>query len=126
VAQEADGLSRLETAAGPVFLPRVAAGLGAELRLRILAQDVMIALARPEGISALNVLAVRVRAIRQGEGPGALVTLDLGAERLLARVTRRSVAALGLAEGQEVFAVLKSVALAQGDIGVAEIAVGRD
>lgn len=126
VAQEADGLSRLETAAGPVFLPRVAATVGAELRLRILAQDVMIALARPEGISALNVLAVRVRAIRQGEGPGALVTLDLGAERLLARVTRRSVAALGLAEGQEVFAVLKSVALAQGDIGQGDTGVGRD
>jgi molybdate transport system ATP-binding protein len=117
VAQEADGLSRLQTAAGPVFLPRVAATVGAELRLRIPAQDVMIALRPPEGISALNVLAVRVLAIRQGEGPGAIVTLDLGGERLLARLTRRSVAALGLAEGQAVFAVLKSVALAQGDIG---------
>jgi molybdate transport system ATP-binding protein len=117
VAQEADGLSRLQTAAGPVFLPRVAATVGAELRLRIPAQDVMISLRPPEGISALNVLAVRVLAIRQGEGPGAIVTLDLGGERLLARVTRRSVAALGLAEGQAVFAVLKSVALAQGDIG---------
>ena len=117
VAQEADGLSRLQTAAGPVFLPRVAATVGAELRLRVPAQDVMIALRPPEGISALNVLAVRVLAIRQGEGPGAIVTLDLGGERLLARVTRRSVAALGLAEGQAVFAVLKSVALAQGDIG---------
>jgi molybdate transport system ATP-binding protein len=120
VAQEADGLSRLQTAAGPVFLPRVAATVGAELRLRIPAQDVMIALRPPEGISALNVLAVRVLAIRQGEGPGAIVTLDLGGERLLARLTRRSVAALGLAEGQAVFAVLKSVALAQGDIGQAQ------
>lgn len=117
VAQEDDGLSRLETAAGPVFLPRVAASLGALLRLRIPAQDVMIALQAPQGISALNVLPVRIEALRLGEGPGAILTLALGEERLLARITQRSVAALGLAVGQEVFAVLKSVALAQGDIG---------
>jgi molybdate transport system ATP-binding protein len=117
VAQEEDGLSRLQTAAGPVFLPRVAARIGAELRLRVPAQDVMIALSAPVGISALNVLPVVVAAIRMGEGPGAIVTLDLGGETLLARVTRRSVLALGLVVGLPVFAVLKSVALAQGDIG---------
>jgi molybdate transport system ATP-binding protein len=117
VAQEGDGLSRLQTAAGPVFLPRVAAREGAELRLRVPAQDVMIALSAPVGISALNVLPVVVAAIRLGEGPGAIVTLDLGGETLLARVTQRSVSALGLEVGLPVFAVLKSVALAQGDIG---------
>ena len=118
VAQEADGLTRLQTLAGPVFLPRLMAAVGAEVRLRVPAQDVMIALQRPEGISALNVLPVVIEAIRQGEGPGAIVSLDLGGERLLARVTQRSVLALGLVVGQRVFAVLKSVALAQGDIGV--------
>ena len=54
---EADGLGLLRTAGGPVWLPRVGARAGTELRLRILAQDVLIARAPPEGISALNILA---------------------------------------------------------------------
>lgn len=117
LAQDDDGLSRLQTAGGPLFLPRIAAPIGAEIRLRIPAQDVMISKTRPEGISALNILSVRVLAVRMGDGPGAILTLGLGGERLLARVTQRSVHAMGLAEGQDVYAVLKSVALAQGDIG---------
>jgi molybdate transport system ATP-binding protein len=36
---------------------------------------------------------------------------------LLARVTRRSAEAMGLAVGGRVFAVIKSVAVAQSDVG---------
>ncbi len=117
VAQEADGLSRLESGAGPVWLPRMEAELGSQVRLRILAQDVMLALLRPEGVSALNILPCVVQDIRLGEGPGALVRLTVGPETLLARVTRRSVAALGLAPGLPVFAVLKAVSVAQENVG---------
>ncbi len=117
VEHAADGLSHLQTTGGIVVLPRVAAAVGAEVRLRIPAQDVMIALSHPQDISALNVLAATILSIRRGEGPGAIVSLDLGGERLLARVTQRSVEALKLAVGMQVYAVLKSVALAQGDIG---------
>jgi molybdate transport system ATP-binding protein len=45
------------------------------------------------------------------------VRLDLGGESLLARVTRRSAAALEIAPGAAFFAVVKSVAVAQGDVG---------
>jgi molybdate transport system ATP-binding protein len=116
-AQEDDGLTRLTTGAGPVLLPRVDAPKGTPLRLRILARDVMIALARPENISALNVLPVTVSALRIGDGPGALVQLRAGDETLLARITRRSVTALGLKPGTACFAVIKSVSVAPGDIG---------
>jgi molybdate transport system ATP-binding protein len=116
-AQEEDGLTRLETPAGPLFLPRIAAVAGTEVRLRILAQDVMLALERPQGISALNLLPARVREVRLGEGPGALVRLDVGGAALLARVTRRSVAALDLQPGREVWAVLKAVSVAQENVG---------
>ena len=89
-AHEEDGLTRLDSAAGPLLLPGVAAPVGSPLRVRILAQDVMLALKRPEGISALNVMRATVRDVRLGEGPGALVRLDAGGESILARVTRRS------------------------------------
>jgi molybdate transport system ATP-binding protein len=48
-----------------------------------------------------------------------LVRLSLGPEFLLARLTRRSALALELAPGVAVHAVLKSVAVAQADIGAA-------
>lgn len=116
-AQEPDGLTRLETAAGPLWLPRVAAAPGTTLRLRILAQDVMLATTRPEGVSALNILPTVVQELRLGDGPGTLVQLDAGGERLLARITRRSAAALNLAPGRPVFAVLKAVSVAQENVG---------
>lgn len=120
-AQDADGLTRLETSAGPLWLPKVEAAIGAWLRVRIAAQDVMIALQRPDGISALNILPATVVALRMGDGPGAMVQLRLGEELLLARITQRSAVQLGLAVGASVFAVLKSVAVAPGDIGAPPI-----
>ena len=125
VAQEPDGLTRLETGGGPLWLPRVPAPAGTVLRLRILAQDVMLAVERPTGISALNILEARVEEIRRGEGPGAMVLLRVGEDRLLARITQRSVTALGLAPGRPVFAVLKAVSVAQESIGGAEVELPR-
>ena len=118
-AQEEDGLTRLETGGGPVFLPDVGASPGAMLRLRILAQDVMLATDRPRAISALNVLAATVEEIRLGDGPGAMVRLRLGEEHLLARVTRRSVRVLDLRPGERVFAVLKTVSVGRENVGTA-------
>lgn len=116
-AQEGDGLTRLATAAGPLWLPRIAGEPGRALRVRIAAQDVILSLGRPEGLSALNILPATVAALHEGQGPGVLVRLDLGGEFLLARVTRRSAQALGLAPGLAVHAVLKTVAVAQADVG---------
>ena len=116
-AQEGDGLTRFETGGGLLWLPQVAAPAGAVLRLRILAQDVMLAVERPRGISALNVLAGVVEEVRMGEGPGAMVRVRVGEEVLLARITRRSVGALDLGPGKAVFAVLKAVSVAQENVG---------
>lgn len=116
-AHDEDGLTRLETEAGPLWLPRLESREGTKLHLRILARDVMLALERPVGISALNVLGAEVVSIREGDGPGALVQVHAGdSMRLLARVTKRSVRTLGLVPGRSVFAVLKAVSVAQGDI----------
>lgn len=116
-AHDADGLTRLYSAAGPLWLPRVAAPPGTPLRIRILAQDVMLATTRPQDISALNILPATIRDIRPGDGPGALVRLDAGGETILARITRRSADALALAPGKPVFAILKAVSVAQESVG---------
>ncbi len=117
VGQEADGLSVLETSAGRLLLPRVEAPLGTRLRIRIHANDVILARDRPEGLSALNILPGTVEAVRLGEGPGALVQIRSGADLILARLTRRSAEALALAPGTACHAVIKTVAVGRGDVG---------
>lgn len=115
---EPDGLTRLSTPAGPLWLPTVAAEPGHALRVRIAAQEVILSRARPEGLSALNVLAGTVRQVRHGEGPGAMVQMELaGGALLLARITRRSAEALGLKPGMACHAVVKSVSVAKEDVG---------
>lgn len=117
-AQPDDGVSELAVSGGRLFLPTVEAPVGSELRVRILAQDVLLSSDRPEGLSALNILPVQVLAVRRGDGPGVIVQLRAGDDRLLARITRRSADAMGIAEGVQCFAVMKSVAVAQTDIAV--------
>ncbi len=111
-----DGLSELVCSGGTLWLPAVGATVGTDVRVRVEAQDVMLAQTRPAGISALNILPATVLAIREGEGPGVMVQLAAGQDRLLARVTRRSANAMGLADGWSGFAVVKSVAVASGNV----------
>lgn len=118
VAHHADGLTEVAISGGQVLLPRVSAALGAQVRIRIEAQDVILSRSRPDGLSALNILAGKVVSIRQGEGPGVLIQLACGDDRLLARVTRRSAAALCLAPGVTCHAVIKTVAVSRADVGV--------
>jgi len=116
-AHEGDGLTRLDTSAGPLLLPAINASPGTTLRVRIHAQDVILSRDRPVGLSALNILPATVANLRLGDGPGALVQLRAGDDLLLARITRRSAQMLGLAIGTPVFAVLKSVSVARDDVG---------
>jgi molybdate transport system ATP-binding protein len=122
-AQDEDGLTRLQTSAGPVWLPRIHGPIGAQVRVRIAAQDIILSRQRPVGLSALNILPATITALRIGEGPGAIVQLRVGDDLVLARVTRRSAVHLGLAVGVAVFAVLKSVSVAPGDVGTAPAVV---
>lgn len=115
IAPDADhGLSLLRSDGGEWWLPKVDMQAGARARVRVRARDVTLATSKPQGISALNVIAVRIRAIENGSGSQALIRLDHGSEELVARVTRRSVEMLALAPGQEVFAIVKAVTFDQG------------
>jgi molybdate transport system ATP-binding protein len=68
----------------------------------------MLALSRPEGVSANNILPATVAAIEES-GPHADIQLSLKDARLIARITRRSLERLALKPGVQVFAVIKSV-----------------
>jgi len=113
------GLARLDFPGGVLYAPDVDALVGERVRVRIRARDVSLALARPEAISMLNVLAGTVAAIGEASGASVDVQLDVAGTALIARITRKSAAALGLAPGVPVYALIKSVAIDRHSVGYA-------
>lgn len=106
------GLTELAIGEARLAAPAMAAQPGTLVRLRIDPRDVILARRRPEALSASVVLAGRIRAIAE-HGAMAHVRLDVAGQALVAHITRRSLAGLGLAAGEAVFAVVKSAAVAR-------------
>lgn len=105
------GLTYLDHAAGRITVPRLEVPKGARVRIRIRSRDVIVAVQRPAGISALNVLPGRIVEVARSDGPVQDLRIALSGDSILARVTQRSIVELGLEPGREVFAIVKSVAI---------------
>ena len=116
-----DGLTKIETGAGPIWVPtfrtRGLGQAGGTVRVRVPAQDVILSKSKPESISALNVLPVRIDAFEEGHGPGVIVRLQSNGTPFLARVTKRSAQGLQLTVGDQIYAILKATAIAPSDVG---------
>ena len=109
-----DPVHRLSTIAlksARLFVPDGEDWVGKPVRLHIPAREVMLATARPVGISALNVLAGHV--ISTSFGPDNLmdVLIDCGGDIIQSRITELSCETLKLAPGKPVYAIIKTVAL---------------
>ena len=116
---EGYGLTEVDVPGGRLIVPGIAAHIGERRRVRIAPADVSLALAPATGSTILNSLPARIVTLaREDRGPQINVVLALGADgsgsRIVARITRRSANALALAEGQRVFAEIKSIALRAG------------
>ena len=104
-----DGLTALRFDGGMLFIPRIDRPVGARLRVRLRAEDVMLAREEPNAISANNILPVTVASVRAGGANHADVHLACGKTKLVARITQASAARMGIATGQNLYAVIKSV-----------------
>jgi molybdate transport system ATP-binding protein len=105
------GLSRLAVEGETLLVNRLCDQPGTSRRVLIPARDVSLCLQKPTDSSILNILPVTVAEMERGDGPRVMLRLALGSQFLLARITRKSAAALQLAEGDSVFAQIKSAAL---------------
>ncbi|SEL17126.1 molybdenum ABC transporter ATP-binding protein [Pacificibacter marinus] len=115
-AHHDDGLTELDAGGAAFFLPHVAQPIGAKVRVRLPASDVLLAHQRPSGLSALNIVSGQVEAIQNTSESGAIVTLSTCAGPILARITQRSVRAMDLRVGNPCCAIVKTVAIAS-DLG---------
>lgn len=112
-----DGLSELKFSGGTLVTPFIDVPLGAQLRVRIRARDIMLARSAPEETSALNILPATVHQIGRREGAIVDIRVRCGSDDLLARITRRSLNRLSLEVGTPCYAILKSIAVARRDVG---------
>lgn len=117
VRHHGDGLTELRTSGGALFLPALSAQAGTKVRVRVLAQDVMLARGRPDGLSALNIFSGTITSLREGKDAGVMARVKVGQDHILARITQRSARALALDVGVECHAIIKSVSIAKGNIG---------
>ena len=111
------GLSELAFPGGRLRVARLGLPLGTPVRARIRANDVAIAVARPEQISIRNILPARVIELAADPDNNEVVDvrMRIGAgERstiLWSRVTSRACRELGLEPEKPVYALIKAVAL---------------
>lgn len=105
-------LARVDFAGGSLWTRDRGVPTGKHVRVRVLARDVSLAVHHPEPSSIQNVLDGTVESMAADDHPGLLlVRVQIGASQLVARLTRRSAAQLGIAPGLPVSVQIKSVAL---------------
>ncbi|QQS12337.1 MAG: molybdenum ABC transporter ATP-binding protein [Rhodospirillales bacterium] len=107
------GLTVLEIGAGrELVAPAIDLPIGAEVRLRVLARDIALALEPPRAISIQNRLEATVAELVRPAAEGFVVDvrLDIGAP-LWSRVSARAAEELALRPGLKVVALIKAVAI---------------
>ncbi len=112
------GMTQLAFPGGRLNVPRLDLPVGAALRVRVRARDVVLATAPPSGLSIRNSFAGTVVEIAADRGPIVDLRLDIGTPEqpvmLWARITSRALAEMRLAPGSPVYALVKSVAIDRG------------
>ncbi len=104
-------LTHLEFPGGRFSVTRKELQAGRTVRLRVLARDVSLTLERQSGTSILNIIPAEVVEISAESPAQLIVRLEASGVPMLARITRKSAAALDLAVGKTVYAQVKTVAL---------------
>ncbi|PKO33733.1 MAG: molybdenum ABC transporter ATP-binding protein [Betaproteobacteria bacterium HGW-Betaproteobacteria-7] len=105
-------LARVDFRGGSLWTRDHGVPTGRHVRVRVLARDVSLALGEPGTCSIQNNLDGRVESLADDDHPGLLlVRVQVGASLLIARLTRRSAAQLGIVPGLPVRVQVKSVAL---------------
>ena len=105
-------LARVDFPGGSLWTRDRGIPCGKHVRVRVLARDVSLATAEPAPSSIQNVLLGHIDAIADDDHLGLLlVRVKVGDTCLLARLTRRSAASLGISLMKPIYVQIKSVAL---------------
>ncbi len=105
-------LAQAQFDGGELWVRDSDAGIGSQIRLRVLARDVSLSLQRHDDSSILNALQGKVIALEQSSHPAVqLVKIRVGNTDFLAWLTALSIAKLGIEPEQQVWVLVKSAAV---------------
>ncbi len=96
---------------GTLTVTNLDALVGEQVRVRIRARDVSIALEAPRRISIQNVLPGRITAVGDARDGIVDVSIAVGSSLVRSRVTARAAQQLALRPGLDVYALIKAVSL---------------
>ena len=109
VGSTKEGMTHLLIGEEILKIPAVNIQPKTKARLRVQAKEVAVATKLPAHLSIRNILTARLLSIDIKEATFAELLLDVGGQHLRSRVTREAVKELELKEGQQVYALIKSV-----------------
>ena len=109
---DTNGLAVLRVGDAELNVELEGAAVNQRIQIQVLARDVIVACARPAGLSVRNMVAARVISVTPDAGRAVLVELDIGrTATLLARITARASEELGLSTDKQVWALIKTASL---------------
>ena len=114
--EQENDLTRLNFAGGTLRVPRIPSPPGHELRIRIRARDVSLAIDKPKNISVMNIFPGVISEISEQDGAAADILVDTGVP-IWARISKASVKSLELVPGKRVHAMVKTVAIDRYSLG---------
>jgi len=108
---DADGLTVLSMGVQKVWVERVSAEIGQSVAIRIFSRDIIVSAIKPVESSVLNVLLGDIIEIEHNQNSKVLIVVNIEQQKLLARITRKSLNNLDLKIGQQVYIQFKSLNL---------------
>ncbi len=114
---ERNALTRLSVGQHHLSVPIIDAEIGRDVRVRLRARDVAIALTEPKDTSIANRIPGVITELVARDGPYVDAGIDIGAGVVRSLLTRASVERLGLAPGTAVWALIRVVALDSRSVG---------
>ncbi len=79
--------------------------------MQLLARDIIVSTQMPQHLSVRNKLEGIITAVAEDDAQSDLISIDIGGEKIMARVTRAATQELALAPGMPAWALVKSVSL---------------
>ncbi len=107
----ADHLTQVDFSGGRLYLPTIPLAIGEKRRVQIFARDVSITLDMSSQTSILNRLPATILDMFTDNSGQAVISLQVGSDKLLAHITQKSVTQLNLSVGKAVFVQIKGTSL---------------
>lgn len=104
-------LTELSLGKQAVWVQQIDTPIGQPISLRIFSKDVIISTLKPVESSVLNHLVGQVAEIEITQASRVLLVVTIESQKVLARITRKSLINLGIKIGQKVYIQFKAVSL---------------